>query len=90
MLNIAFRRNYQSICPQTIQWILNLRQQKSSNDGHSDERLEWIKSQSRYIDSKGWENWLKSERAFGYDWYNKSTEDKLIYSIRRISKNNTN
>lgn len=90
MLNIVLRRNYRSICPQTIRWILNLKDRNYKNDGHTEERLQWIKEQARYIDHRGWETWLRSDRAYGYYWYNKSDGEKLRNSITRISSNNSN
>ena len=90
MLNIILRRNYRSICPQSIRWILNLKDRNYHNDKHTDDRLTWIIEQSRFIDSRGWEAWLRSERAYGYDWHKAPNADRLKNSINRISTNNSN
>ena len=80
---------YQTICGKSIQWILNWRSLTHRNDNHTDASLNWTKQQSRIIDETGWESWLKSPRAFGYNWHLQN-KNKNARDIARISTNNTN
>lgn len=88
MLNIVFKRAYVPgpICSQSIRWLINLRDRTWQKDGHDENRLKWLKQQSRTIDHIGWEAWLKSPNASGYDSIHKKPE----HSLQRISNNNTN
>ena len=88
MVQVRFlSKQYGAICSKSVQWILNLRSQNYQNDNHSIASLDWIKEQSKYIDRNGWENWLKTERAYGYNWHLLNQGKK---NIPRISKNNSN
>ena len=88
MLNLVFKRSYVpgQICPQSIRWLINLRDRAWHKDGHDENRLKWLKQQSRTIDQIGWEAWLKSPNASGYNNIQKDAE----LPIQRISNNNTN